>query len=165
MVAAMTKKLEILERSLAKKERAFDCSIEAHFTDVKRANGQPMNDKRNGQVTLNRWEKQSSSLRRKQDGIEKTKRAIEREREKISETATALNEMPFQIVELLDSGVITQWRKHPNTFFVNGVDKARISYKGGVISHKYANAITCKSQWALFRDTFNGLSASLRCTP
>lgn len=157
----MTKRLEVLEGSLEKKKADFDQSIDAHFADVKRANGQPMNDKRNGHVTLNRWEKQSDALRNKQSGIELTERAIEREKDKISDVATALEGMPQQIVDLVDVGTLTQWRKHPNTFFVDGVDKARIQYKGGKLFHKFTSSITDKAQFSIFRDTFNGLSNAL----
>ena len=158
----MSKRLEILEGSLVKKRSAFDQSIDAHFADVKRANGQPMNDKRNGHVTLNRWEKQSDALRNKQAGIEKTERAIEREQGKISETANALAGMPQQIVDLVEAGTLIQWRKHPNTFFVDGVDKARIQFKGGKLYHRFTNSIKDKAQWAIFRDVVNGLNKALK---
>lgn len=52
-----TNRLTILEDSLVKKEAEFQRRLDAHFADVKRGNGQPMNDKRNGQATLNRWDK------------------------------------------------------------------------------------------------------------
>lgn len=160
----MTKRLEILKGSLEKKKAAFDQSIDAHFADVKRANGQPMNDKRNGHVTLNRWEKQSDALRNKQDGIEKTERAIDREQGKISETASVLAQMPQPIVDLVEAGTLTQWRKHPNTFFVQGVDKARVQFKGGKLYHKFTSSIPDKAQWAIFRDVVNGLNEALKQT-
>lgn len=160
----MSKRLEILKGSLEKKKAAFDQSIGAHIADVKRANGQPLNDKRNGHVTLNRWEKQSDALRNKQDGIEKTERAIEREQDKIADTANALAGMPPEIVALVDAGTLTQWRKHPNTFFVAGVDKARIQFKGGKLYHKFTKSITDKDQWAIFRDVVNGLNKALKQT-
>lgn len=160
----MSRRLEILEGSLVKKTVAFDQSIEAHIADVKRANGQPMNDKRNGHVTLNRWEKQSDALRNKQEGIEKTERAIEREKDKISETASALAGMPPPIVGLVGSGTLIQWRKHPNTFFVDGVDKARVQFKGGKLYHKFTSSITDKEQWAIFRDVVNNLNKALKQT-
>lgn len=157
----MASRLEILEESLVKKTAAFDTSLEAHFADVKRANGQPMNDKRNGHVTLNRWERQNEALRNKQDGIEKTKRAIEIEKGKVSEAAKALGGMPQEIVDLVKSGTLTQWRKHPHTFFVDGVDKARISFKNGKLYHKFASSIECKDQFAKFRGVVNGLNKAL----
>lgn len=160
----MTKRLEILEGSLVKKKAAFDQSIEAHFADVKRANGQPMNDKRNGHATLNRWEKQSDALRNKQEGIEKTERAIEREKDRILDAENALAVMPPEIVSLVDAGTLIQWRKHPNTFFVDGVDKARIQFKGGKLYHKFTKSITDKEQWAIFRDVVNGLNKALKKT-
>ena len=160
----MSKRLEVLEKSLGKKVAAFDRSIDAHFADVKRANGQPLNDKRNGHVTLNRWERQSDALRNKQNGIELTERAIDREKDKISRTETALAGMPQQIVDLVSTGTLVQWRKYPNTFFVDGVDKARIQYKGGKLFHKFTSSITDKDQWAVFRDVFNGLNKALKQT-
>ncbi len=158
----MSKRLEVLERSLEKKKAAFDCSLDAHFADVKRANGQPLNDKRDGHVTLNRWEKQNSSLRNKQDGIAKTEAAIEREQDKINDASSAMDGMPDEIVDMVATGALTQWRKHPNTFFVEGVDKARIVYKNGQLAHRYSSSITDKSQWAKFRDAFNGLNKAIK---
>lgn len=160
----ITPRLQILEASLAKKKAAFDASLSAHISDVKRANGQPLNDKRNGHVTLNRWDRQDQALRAKKEGIEKTERAIEIERGKIVETTCALDRMPQPILDLVESGVLAQWRKHPHTFFVAGVDKARISFKDGQLTHKYSSSITDKAQWAIFRDTFNGLKAAVAAT-
>ena len=158
----MSKRLEILEGSLTKKKVALDGAFDAHIADVKRANGQPLNDKRNGHVTLNRWEKQSEAIRSKQAGVELTQRAIEREQGKITASTFAMERMPQPIVDLVNDGTLIQWRKHPTTFFVNGVDKARIQYKGGKLVHRYASAITDKAQWALFRDVVNGLNHSLK---
>ena len=47
----MTKRLDILKASLEKKEAAMDAKISEHFATVKEANGQPLNDKRNGAAT------------------------------------------------------------------------------------------------------------------
>ena len=55
----MSRRLEILKASLAKKQTLFDQRLQQHFDTVKEANGQPLNDKRNGRVTLNKWDKQS----------------------------------------------------------------------------------------------------------
>ena len=70
------KKLEILKQSLAKKEQELQRRFDVHFATVKQANGQPLNDKRNGQATLNKWEKQNNAIRNLKDSIEKTKSAI-----------------------------------------------------------------------------------------
>ena len=43
----MSKRLEILKQSLAKKEELFSQKLDDHFSTVKQANGQPLNDKRN----------------------------------------------------------------------------------------------------------------------
>lgn len=47
-------RLEILKNSLAKKQAAFDAAFTEHTDDVKSANGQPLNDKRNGAATFKR---------------------------------------------------------------------------------------------------------------
>lgn len=153
----MSKRLEILEASLIKKRNALNEAFDAHFADVKRANGQPLNDKRNGQATLRRWDRQSDGLRRREAEIAKTERAIEREKGKISDVEAALSEMPKPILDLVSSGTLVQWRKHPNTFFVKGVDKARIQFKSGKLVHKFVGSIGTQDEYAIFRDTFNAL--------
>ena len=75
---ASSRRMEILQQSLVKKQAAFDKRLQNHFDDVLSANGQPLNDKRNGQATLNRWERQNDGLRSADKEIEKTQRAIER---------------------------------------------------------------------------------------
>ena len=97
----MSKRLEILKRSLEKKQAEFDNKLSNHIADVKRANGQPLNDKRNGYVTLNRWERQNDSLRNLQQSIEKTKNAIETEEYKISGVETAKETMPKELLNLV----------------------------------------------------------------
>ena len=159
-----TKKLTILENSLKKKEDLFNEKLQNHFKTVKEANGQPLNDKRNGQATLNKWEKQNNALRNLQESIEKTKEAIEIEEGKILNCESAKNNLPTEIIEMVENGTLTQWRKHPNTFFVNGVDKARIVFwdkKKRVVAHKYFKQITDKEQRKLFAKTYNRLFNSI----
>jgi len=154
----MTKRLEILKSSLEKKQAKFDDKLEAHFKDVKRANGQPLNDKRDGHVTLKRWDKQNDSLNNTLASIEKTKNAIEKEQDKI-EHVEAFN-IPEYLQSFIDSGKIKQWRKHPRFFFVEGVDKARICVmENGKIGHRYLKSITSKEQYAIFRDVHNAIRA------
>ena len=86
---ASSRRLEILHQSLAKKQAAFDKRLQNHFDDVLSANGQPLNDKRNGQATLNRWERQNDGLRTADKEIEKTQRAIEREQAAIDRVNNA----------------------------------------------------------------------------
>ncbi|MCP1651658.1 hypothetical protein [Pseudomonas nitroreducens] len=156
----MSRRLEILRASLAKKEALFDQKLSAHMESVKAANGQPLNDKRNGSATLEKWDRQNDALRTLDASIDKTKRAIEREEAKIA-TVQAVA-LPDCIKALIDSGVLTQWRKHPRFFFVSGVDKARITLMdNGQIGHRYLSSITTKEQYAIFRDTFNTLKAQL----
>jgi hypothetical protein len=49
----MSNKLEVLKNSLEKKEQQLEKRLDANFADVMSANGQPLNDKRNGSATLN----------------------------------------------------------------------------------------------------------------
>ena len=154
------KRIEILQNSLKKKEGILDQRFEAFFSDVKRGNGQPMNDKRNGVATMNRWEKKEDAIRSQKKEIEKTERAIEKEEGKISGCEGARKYLPSQILEAVDSGELIQWRKHPNTFFVGAVDKARIVWdkKKKILCHRYTNQITDKDQFKKFAQAFNRLS-------
>lgn len=43
---AGSRRMKILQQSLAKKQAAFDQRLQNHFDDVRSANGQPLNDKR-----------------------------------------------------------------------------------------------------------------------
>ena len=155
----MTKRLEMLKASLVKKEAELDRRMQAHFDTVKEANGQPLNDKRNGQATLNKWEKQNDAIRNQQAEIEKTKRAIEFEEGKIAHVGSV--SVPSFITDLIDAGEITQWRKYPNRFFVVGVDKARIVWleKENAFAHQYVKLITDKAQYAIFCEVFNKIKA------
>lgn len=158
-----SKRLSVLTESLSKKEKELDEKIAEHFRTVKQANGQPLNDKRNGRATLNKWERQSNAIRKTQEGIEKTKRAIEAERAKIQAVENAQSVTPPAILDLVTSGVLTQWRKHPNTFFVVGVEKARIIWDSQkkVLAHKYTRAITEKDQWSNFAKVYNRLKSAI----
>lgn len=70
----MSRRLEILKGSLIKKETLFDEKLQHHFDTVAQANGQPLNDKRNGRSTLAKWDKQSDSLRTLDSSIKRPKR-------------------------------------------------------------------------------------------
>ena len=159
-----TKRLKILEDSLIKKEASLNDKFETHFASVKQANGQPLNDKRNGQATLNKWERQNEAIRNQQASIEKTKNAIEKERSKIAGVEHAKETLPTCILEMLESGQLIQWRKHPNTFFVKGVDKARIVWdaKKRIIFTRYKSAITEQDVWKIFATTFNTILNQLQ---
>jgi len=156
----MTKRLKILENSLVKKDRALSDKFENHFIDVKSANGQPLNDKRNGQATLGRWGRQNESIRSAIDGVEITKAAIEREKSKINYVEFWYKKMPEYLTDLIDNGEINQWRKHPRMMFVSGVDKARLVFNDetGLVNHRYVSDIKDKQQFAIFRDLFNQIN-------
>lgn len=154
MEIKMSKRLEILKASLIKKQAEFDRKLQDHFETVKQANGQPLNDKRNGRSALDKWERQNDGLRTLQEGINKTKEAIEREESLIANAGSF--EIPECLRGLVESGRITQWRKHPRFFFVVGVEKARIVVtEDGKLAHRYAKDIPTKEQHAIFRDAYN----------
>ena len=156
----MSKRLEVLKQSLAKKQALFDDKLTGHYTSVKQANGQPLNDKRNGQATLDRWHRQNEALKTIQAGIETTKQAIEREESNIS--AVNAVALPEPIRKMLDAGELLQWRKHPNRFFVPGVDRARIIWddEKKVVAHQYLREVPVE-QYPKFRDTFNQLRRAI----
>ena len=159
----MSKKLEILKQSLAKKEQQLNAKFDQHFATVKQANGQPLNDKRNGQATLNKWERQNESIRTMQKSIKATKQAIEIEEGKIKGVEHANTFIPAEIQKLVETGELIQWRKHPHTFFVPGVDKARIVWdeKRKVVAHKFVSEITIQEQRTKFVRIYNPLNALL----
>lgn len=160
----MSKRLEILKQSLVKKEQELERRLDEHFATVKQANGQPLNDKRNGQATLNKWGRQNDAIRALNESIEKTKRAIEFEQGRINGVKYQNdNFIPTEILELVENGELVQWRKHPTHFFVPGVDKARICWdeKRKVVAHKYAHLITVQEQRTKFARLYNGLNAVL----
>jgi len=154
--ACMSKLLERLQSSLEKKQCIFDSRLSEYYASVKQTNGQPLNDKRNGMSTLAKWERQNDGLRKIHAEIEVTKKAIEREKSKIAKVDAL--ELPSAIRVMIDDGVLIQWRKYPNRFFVQGVDRGRIVWddKNKVITHQYLGEIPAE-QYPKFRDTFNKL--------
>ena len=149
----MSKKLEILKSSLEKKQVAFEQKLALHFDDVKSTNGQPLNDKRNGVSTLNRFEKQNSALRNLKDSIQKTSNAIENEEATINWIESNNKLLPVQILNMIETGELIQWKKYPNMFFVAGVYRARIIWnlKKLKLEYKYLNQIPNSDQIALFK--------------
>lgn len=158
-----TKRLEILENSLIKKEKVLAEKFDTHFKTVAQANGQPLNDKRNGQATLNKWDKQSQSIANQIESIEKTKNAIEYEKGKIVGVESEKEYFPTVILEMIESGILIQWRKHPNTLFVKDVEKARVQYdkKKELIYHKYFKQIPNKEQREVFAKVYNHLNKTI----
>lgn len=157
----MSKRLGILKASLAKKEARFNERLQHHFDTVAQANGQPLNDKRNGRATLNKWDKQSDALRALQESIQRTKDAIEREESKIA--LASMVSLPPYMQKAIDDGLISQWRKHPHFFFVVGVSGGRIvlDEKTGTIGHRYLSKVK-KDEYPIFRDVFNNLNRQCR---
>ena len=152
-------RLDILKASLEKKQAKFNEKLNEHFTDVKSTNGQPLNDKRNGAATMNRWNRQNDVLSNIKKEIEKTEHAIEREESKIRALEYSKNAMPIEMQKLIDEGILKQWGKWPHIMFVNGVDKARIIWddKKKVVMHKFAKSLTDKEQRKKFAQVYNSL--------
>lgn len=157
----MSSRLDILKSSLAKKEKAFNERLQNHFDTVKQANGQPLNDKRNGRATLNKWDKQSDALRNLESSIQRTKDAIEREGVKIALAESV--DIPDFMQKAIEEGLISQWRKHPRFFFVTGVKHGRIVLNEGtgMIAHRYLSKVS-KEEYPTFRDVFNKLNKQCR---
>lgn len=155
----MSTRLKILKNSLANKKEQFASRLDNHFATVREANGQPLNDKRNGASTLRKWGKQNDVLRTIDAKIKLTENAIEREESKIAGVAVANNSMPREILDLVANGILTQWRKHPNTFFVEGVDKARIVWddKKKIVAHRYVSEIIDADARKKFSAVYNNL--------
>lgn len=157
----MSRRLAVLKASLSKKEALFSDKLQQHFETVKQANGQPLNDKRNGQATLSKWDKQSDALRNLESGIQRTKDAIEREEMKVA-LAESVN-IPDFMQKAIEEGLISQWRKHPRFFFVTGVKHGRIVLNEGtgMIAHRYLSKVS-KEEYPTFRDVFNKLNKQCR---
>lgn len=156
----MSARMEVLQRSLERKQAAFDARLAAHFDAVRATNGQPLNDKRNGAATLRQWERQNDALRTAQASIEVTQAAIEREAATIERVAAV--ELPAAIQSRIDTGELSQWRKYPNTFFVAGVEKARIVLlPDGQVAHRYARCITDPEQRLVFARVYNAIHAEI----
>lgn len=159
----MSKRLDILRASLEKKQRLFNDKLQNHFDTVKQANGQPLNDKRNGRATLARWDRQNDHLRRLDKSIRKTQDAIEREKCTIRHVEKTTAELPDSIRALIASGELIQWRKYPNIFFVAGVEKARIGWdeRKKVVYHKFYGQIQDEKQRKTFSNVYNTLHKQL----
>jgi hypothetical protein len=157
-----SKRQEVLENSLAKKQAELDRRFNDHFDFAASTNGQPLNDKgKKGQAALNKMDKQNDAIRNQLSEVERTKQAIEREESKHKLSQLALGGMPSIVQSMVEGGELKQWRKFPDHFFVDGVDKGRIIIKNGVAMHKYLRDVP-KDQYPKFRDAFNKINKSLR---
>ena len=156
-------RLDILKASLEKKQARFNRKLNEHFSDVKSANGQPLNDKRNGYSTMKRWDRQNETLSKIQKEIEKTRTAIGREESRIRCIDRNRNSMPEEIQKLINDGTLKQWGKYPHIMFVEGVDKARIIWddRKKVVMHKFVSSITDTEQRRKFARVYNSLNASI----
>lgn len=156
-------RLDILKASLEKKQAKFNRKLNEHFSDVKSANGQPLNYKRNGYSTMKRWDRQNDTLSRMQKEIEKTQTAIEREEGRIRCIDRNRSSMPEEIQKLISDGTLKQWGRYPHIMFVEGVDKARIIWddRKKVVMHKFVSSITDTEQRRKFARVYNSLNASI----
>ena len=156
-------RLDILKASLEKKQAKFNRKLNEHFSDAKSANGQPLNDKRNGYSTMKRWDRQNDTLSKMQKEIEKTQTAIEREESRIRCIDRNRSSMPEEIQTLINDGTLRQWGKYPHIMFVEGVDKARIIWddRKKVVMHKFVSSITDTEQRRKFARVYNSLNASI----
>ena len=157
----MSARLDILQKSLVKKNERLDALFNSHFSSVKSANGQPLNDKRNGQATLDKWDKQDEMIRNQKESIHKTLRAIEIEETKIKRVDDF--EIPTYLTAYIESGEITQWRKHPRMFFVKDGGKARIVLlkDGSGIGYRGFDKSSSEER-VIFAKTYNEIQKAIK---
>ena len=156
-------RLDILKASLEKKQAKFNRKLNEYFSDVKSANGQPLNDKINGYSTMKHSDRQNDTLSKIQKEIEKTQTAIEREESRIRCIDRNRSSMPEEIQKLINDGTLKQWGRYPHIMFVEGVDKARIIWddRKKVVMHKFVSSITDTEQRRKFARVYNSLNASI----
>jgi hypothetical protein len=153
----MSKRLEILQNSLEKKNKEFDQKLSEHFKTVKSANGQPLNDKRNGHATMRKWDNQNEALLTLKKGIEKTERAIEKEKERLAWKKYGESTIPSFLKPFIQDGTLKQWVKHPNRYFFEGVEKVRLIWdeKKGKLNFSHHTHIPTDDQFEIFKKVMN----------
>jgi len=154
-------RLKILKASLEKKEAKLNERFEVRFDLQRQTNGQPMNDKRNGQAFFKQCNKKDDAIRNQMKEIEKTKEAIEREEYKIKEVEAAKENLPSVVLEAIEQGILKQWRKFPHICFVEGVEKARIIWKDGKLLNSYYLSIPTPEQKEVFKTVYNKLRQAI----
>lgn len=162
----MSKRLKILKESLIKKEKKLEARFESRFNHQKITNGQPMNDKKNGRSWFANSEKLDNAIRNQMASVEKTKEAIIKEEQKISYCQDVKEILPSAILKAIESGLITQWRKFPNRFFVVGVEKGRLIWnsKENKLQYSYASSIPTNEQYQVFKKVAIELSNEIETT-
>ena len=168
-------RLEILQNSLIKKETKQDNNFTSLYKHQAMTHGSPVNDKRCGGAWFKAHDRINDSIRNQHESIEKTKQAIEREERRQLRNEDARNmllEYPKAIIDLVEAGTLIQWNKHPSTFFINGLEKIRISYEKKELKtkitetlyHKYGRefvSISTKEQIKYFNGLFNELKSKV----
>jgi hypothetical protein len=155
------KRIDILKNSLDKKEKKLNERINDLYSDVRRGNGQPMNDKRNGASTMKRWDSKEEGIYNQIDSINRTKEAIERERNKICHVESISEDLPNAIINFINEGKIIQWRKFPNRFFVPNGGKARLIWNLKTKKLQYNLKGCTKEEYKIFREIANELIRAL----
>jgi hypothetical protein len=148
---------------LARKEDELNRRFDNQFEHQRKTNGQPMNDKRNGRAWFNKKDKLDQAIGKQMEEIEKSKAYIKRLEERVAFLEKWEKELPAPLLEATLAGRLNQWKRHPRMFFVEGVEKARIVWNSDTktIGATYVKQIPSKEQYAIFRDTFNGLRKEL----
>lgn len=156
-------RIYILKESLRKKENNFFGKLDELYKDVKRTNGQPLNDKKGGDKTFKRWGKYNSQLEKIENEIERTKEAIEREESKNKLVEKEKNNFPNPILTLINEGVLKQWRKYPHILFVEGVEKGRIIWDKDkkLVFHKFFSQIKDVEGKRKFMQIYNYLNKKI----
>lgn len=117
-----------------------------------------------GNQILRRWDKTAKRITIKLNEIEKTKKSIDREIYLSRNKEKALMKHQPHIIQMIEDGILSVWRKHERIAFVVGVDRARIYFEeiDGVYyleGHKFYNQIECPNQKEKFKNIYNELRA------
>jgi hypothetical protein len=117
---------QVLVDSLARKQQQFDNRFAVHFDEATARQGQPWHDNAKDRSARKRLDRQDAALHTLKESIQKTEDALARERRKVAAVERTAAILPAAILEALESGTLSQWRRHPTTFFVHGVERARL---------------------------------------
>lgn len=149
------KRVQILKASLEQKEQKLNELLKGRFAEAKQSNQK-----------LSEWAKQNAEVKEMLYSIETTKRAIKAEQKKVDKLKEINKKLPSEILELLEKGVISQWERYPNRFFVVGVKHARIvlDFETSNIMYQHLKLIPNEYQLNKFKAVYSELSEKLNAT-
>lgn len=129
----MSKLIELMEKKLARLEAQFDELYET--APWVWSGGTPFVENAKGARYKSSCDKHSERMSALRKEIEDQKEKIEKTRDRIALRSIPTKKSEMIILEqgesialktLADEGVLTQWKKNPHLFFVNGVGKTAL---------------------------------------